>query len=181
MDAPYFHFYPREWLSDTATVQMTVEEVGAYIRLILHLWTMAPGCTVPDDDVTLARIVDVNVNRWKRLRKTLVDSPSPPFKSDQGRITCPLLEREIDRRHAQAISENKYGRLHGAEWDAIRQRVFERDDYTCRYCGARGGELECDHVMPISRGGSNDLTNLVTACSSCNRKKHAKTPEEWLV
>jgi len=180
MEAPYFRFYPKEWLSEASTVQMTVEEVGAYIRLILFMWTESPGCWLPDDDPTLARIAGVNVNRWKRLRDALIDAPFAPFQVTNGRITCPLLEREIDRRHMQALSENKYGRLHGSEWDEIRQRVFERDDYTCRYCGARGGELQCDHVVPLSRGGSNDLTNLVTACSSCNRRKHAKTPEEWL-
>jgi len=67
-----------------------------------------------------------------------------------------------------------------AEWAALRSMIFERDDYTCRYCGERGGKLECDHVLPVSRGGSDDPANLVTACLPCNRSKHAKTPEEWL-
>lgn len=64
-------------------------------------------------------------------------------------------------------------------WSIIRARIFERDNYTCQYCGAHGVKLECDHVMPVSRGGSNSDTNLLTACLKCNRSKRAKTLEEW--
>jgi hypothetical protein len=66
-----------------------------------------------------------------------------------------------------------------AIWRIIRERIFSRDDYTCQYCGSRGVSLQCDHVIPVSRGGSNDDSNLVTACKPCNLSKHAKTPEEW--
>jgi hypothetical protein len=64
-------------------------------------------------------------------------------------------------------------------WIDLRQQVFARDDYTCRYCGQRGGVLECDHVFPVSKGGGHELDNLVTACRPCNRAKRDKTPEEW--
>lgn len=64
-------------------------------------------------------------------------------------------------------------------WSAIRAKIFERDDYTCQYCGNRGGKLECDHVYPVAKGGSHDENNLVTACFKCNRSKKDKTLEEW--
>lgn len=64
-------------------------------------------------------------------------------------------------------------------WYAIRARIFDRDDYTCAYCGLRGGQLECDHVIPVSRGGSHTDDNLVTACKKCNRSKRDKLVEEW--
>lgn len=65
------------------------------------------------------------------------------------------------------------------EWAQLRSQVFARDDFTCAYCGERGGRLECDHVIPVSRGGSNDLENLATACFACNRSKHDKLIGEW--
>lgn len=71
-------------------------------------------------------------------------------------------------------------RLTGKRWLRLRQSIFERDNFTCRYCGQVGGALECDHVFPASRGGSSDPENLATACFACNRAKHDKTPEEWL-
>ena len=64
-------------------------------------------------------------------------------------------------------------------WREIRSAIFKRDDYRCTYCGERGGKLECDHVMPVSRGGGHDESNLVTACFSCNRSKRDKLPSEW--
>ena len=71
------------------------------------------------------------------------------------------------------------GRLPTPEWNGVRARIFERDNYTCQYCGARGVPLECDHVFPISKGGSNDEGNLVAACVACNRSKGAMTVEQW--
>ncbi len=55
----------------------------------------------------------------------------------------------------------------------IRFAVFQRDGFTCRYCGARPPEakLEIDHVTPVSSGGILDMANLVTACSLCNTGK----------
>lgn len=71
------------------------------------------------------------------------------------------------------------GRPSKAIWAEIRERIFARDDYTCGYCSTRGGRLECDHIIPHSRGGSDDDDNLVTACLPCNRSKRDRTPEEW--
>lgn len=65
------------------------------------------------------------------------------------------------------------------EWEVLRRTVFARDDYTCVYCGARGGRLECDHVYPVSRGGSHKPSNLAAACFGCNRSKRDKTLAEW--
>ena len=58
-----------------------------------------------------------------------------------------------------------------------RHRLFRRDDYQCVYCGNKRN-LTVDHVVPKSRGGGNSWTNLVTCCSSCNRFKDNRTPDE---
>ena len=55
--------------------------------------------------------------------------------------------------------------------------VWERDDYTCRYCGVkitRKADLTTDHVKPKSRGGRTNYENMATACSSCNSRKADK-------
>lgn len=44
-----------------------------------------------------------------------------------------------------------------------------RDEGRCRYCGESGTEI--DHVIPRHKGGVTNLTNLVLACQSCNRRK----------
>lgn len=65
-------------------------------------------------------------------------------------------------------------RLNATQWAQLRQSIFIRDDFTCIYCHTRGGSLECDHIIPISNGGTNEPGNLVTACKKCNRDKRDK-------
>lgn len=62
--------------------------------------------------------------------------------------------------------------------DSLKFEVLERDHYRCVYCGATAldARLEVDHYQPVASGGTNDLWNLVTACSSCNR---GKSDRDW--
>lgn len=59
----------------------------------------------------------------------------------------------------------------------VRFDVFRRDNFTCVYCGRGSPDvtLHCDHVFAHSKGGSDDKSNLVTACSDCNYGKGAKS------
>jgi hypothetical protein len=59
---------------------------------------------------------------------------------------------------------------------SARKRYFiiKRDRYMCRICKAAGVELEIDHIVPVSRGGSDTLDNLQTLCVPCNRSKAAQ-------
>lgn len=61
----------------------------------------------------------------------------------------------------------------------LRTEVFSRDGGKCRYCGGVG-PFHIDHIIPWSKGGLTALENLALACASCNLKKGARTPEEWL-
>ena len=59
-----------------------------------------------------------------------------------------------------------------------RKSIFTRDGYQCAYCGATHLPLTLDHVIPRTRGGSNDWDNLVCCCTKCNNAKGDQTPEE---
>jgi len=56
--------------------------------------------------------------------------------------------------------------------------IFNRDRYTCQYCGQEGKELTLDHVIPRRRGGEHSWENVVSACIPCNRRKAGRTPAE---
>ena len=60
---------------------------------------------------------------------------------------------------------------------ASRPRIYKRDHYQCVYCGS-SKDLSLNHVIPKTRGGGNEWTNLVTSCFKCNLKKGNKTLEE---
>lgn len=49
-----------------------------------------------------------------------------------------------------------------------RKFILERDNQTCVYCGEKADQI--DHVDPVCRGGSDDESNLVSSCRSCNAK-----------
>lgn len=54
-----------------------------------------------------------------------------------------------------------------------RFEVFKKYNFTCQYCGRRTPEviLEIDHIIPKSRGGTDNIDNLTVSCFECNRGK----------
>lgn len=61
-----------------------------------------------------------------------------------------------------------------------KHRLFSRDRHVCAYCGAHmhDADLTVEHILPVSRGGRHEWTNVVTACRSCNTRKGNRRPEE---
>ena len=58
--------------------------------------------------------------------------------------------------------------------------LFRRDASICLYCGGRfmAKDLTRDHIRPLSRDGTDEWRNVVTACRRCNNHKGGRTPEE---
>lgn len=54
-----------------------------------------------------------------------------------------------------------------------RFEIFKRDKFTCQYCGKKPPTviLHADHILPVSKGGTSERTNLITACDTCNLGK----------
>jgi hypothetical protein len=65
----------------------------------------------------------------------------------------------------------------------MRFEIFNRDNFTCRYCGLKAGETELtvDHVVPQALGGDSGPANLVTACKDCNAGKSSSHPDAEVV
>lgn len=60
----------------------------------------------------------------------------------------------------------------------IRER-FEQFDHCCAYCGASTSQLQTEHLLPISKGGTHVLSNILPACKPCNHSKLNHDPEGW--
>lgn len=61
--------------------------------------------------------------------------------------------------------------------DSLRYDVLNRDGFACVICGAKksqGARLHVDHIVPVSRGGKSEISNLRTLCERCNIGKGAK-------
>ena len=70
----------------------------------------------------------------------------------------------------------KRGTLRVTVGKSLRFDIFNRDGFTCQYCGHKPPDvmLELDHIVPVAKGGDNDEMNLITSCADCNRGKSAK-------
>ncbi|MDP2819540.1 MAG: HNH endonuclease [Polaromonas sp.] len=78
----------------------------------------------------------------------------------------------INRNSKQTKTKLRIGSL----GPKLRFKVFSNDNFRCVYCGvtARDSELEVDHKLPVAAGGTDDISNLVTACAKCNSGKGAR-------
>ena len=66
-----------------------------------------------------------------------------------------------------------HDKIPSRQWQLLRLRVFERDGWRCVDCG-RAGRLECDHVIPMDKGGHpTDMNNLASRCRGCHIAKTA--------
>lgn len=65
----------------------------------------------------------------------------------------------------------------------VRFAVLHRDNHACQYCGGTAPDvrLTIDHVIPVALGGTDDPSNLVTACDACNSGKTSSSPDEATV
>lgn len=109
------------------------------------------------------------------IAEVLEEDATKPIRYGNGEMAYPVVLR------LKKMVNIPY-RLRGKVTNTF---LFARDNYTCQYCGrtaeklrGRANGLTRDHVMPRSRGGLDEWTNVVTACSSCNSKKDNKTPSE---
>lgn len=126
------------------------------------------GCIEGYDLEVIADTLGYDVDLVERVIKALYDKQIIDSTHYFSAWRARQPEREQDDRRPPS-----------AEWAVVRTRIFSRDDFTCAYCGTRGGRLECDHIVPVSRGGTNDDKNLTTSCFSCNRAKGNKLISEW--
>jgi 5-methylcytosine-specific restriction endonuclease McrA len=73
-----------------------------------------------------------------------------------------------------------YNRVPKNQVKLNRRNIYARDGSRCQYCGKRfsSSELSLDHVVPRAQGGKASWTNIVCACTECNKKKGGRTPRQ---
>jgi hypothetical protein len=105
----------------------------------------------------------------------------PPTAFDPGYRTCRRCRFEANpekyRRQWRARRAREHSALGGYQtWEWISLLV--RFNGQCAYCDAAPAATQ-DHVIPLTRGGSNFASNLLPACWSCNAMKHDSLLAEW--
>ena len=94
-------------------------------------------------------------------------------------ISQELVRFDIQRMENPEISGVEYqqGTLVGYE---VREYLLEKWGHNCAYCGKTNVPLEIEHIQPRIRGGSDRISNLTLACTSCNQKKSSTPLEVFL-
>jgi hypothetical protein len=109
----------------------------------------------------------------KRITRTTkeTDKDKAVLFAKQFYDNLPLELR--DKRCATKPSNNSGPKRIGS---GLRFNILARDKFTCRYCGKSAPDviLHVDHIIPISKNGSNEECNLITACIDCNLGKYTK-------
>ncbi|MFR9675848.1 RNA-guided endonuclease IscB [Streptomyces sp. TR02-1] len=114
--------------------------------------------------------VDTTVSWAKRLRRW-----APVRALHVERVAFDLHALAADRP-LQGV-EYQRGTLAGTE---VREYLLAKWDRCCAYCQASGVPLNIDHVHPVSRGGTNRVSNLVVSCVPCNQAKTNRPVTEFL-
>ena len=100
---------------------------------------------------------------------------------------CIICNKEFLTNRKQALTCNiicrkeyckqqslKYHRVTGHL--ALRFKILKRDNFTCQYCGRKpiqdNTKLMVDHIIPKSKGGTDEESNLKTSCEACNLGKY---------
>lgn len=69
-----------------------------------------------------------------------------------------------------------------SEWKLIRLQIAARDGLVCHYCRVtvKPSSFTVDHIVPVTKGGTDNLSNLVACCRSCNSKKGVKNYHDFV-
>ncbi len=109
-------------------------------------------------------------------------NPVPAGRRSRGLTTCSPKCHAKKRDGWLYLTEQKERSLIGERptffWWKIRSECFERDNFICQECRKDiRTEIrfpgEAHHIVPISKGGTNDLSNLKTLCYHCHKKEHS--------
>jgi len=105
----------------------------------------------------------------------------------ENRVRILAERKEYQRKGGTALSckascakrrAQKKQSISGSVTPKTIKNMFERFGHACVYCGSTE-RLTMDHLIPLSRGGTNVESNLVSACYSCNCSKGPKDSFEW--
>jgi 5-methylcytosine-specific restriction endonuclease McrA len=96
--------------------------------------------------------------------------------------------QERRRPYDRTLQHNRRARIKGNGGSHTVQDIQEqlkRQKHKCYYCSAKFKMKDnnyiyhIDHVIPVAKGGSNDMSNIVLACPKCNQTKNDRLPHEW--
>lgn len=129
----------------------------------------------------IRRVMDYNKRNYEKFKETL--------SNYRTKTEWKETRRNWERLNSDKVKQydrTKRAKRNNAEGHHTHEDVFKilkNQNYRCAEpsCGVdiSNGNYHVDHIMPLSRGGSNWASNLQCLCPPCNNRKWALLPEEW--
>ncbi|MCF8294848.1 MAG: HNH endonuclease [Bacteroidales bacterium] len=108
-----------------------------------------------------------------------------PLSRENTEKSCRIFGHDCPVYHvAEPFTETKELRKITRNIPRVTQfRVMKRENQICQVCGnsVKDENIEFDHIIPWSKGGSSDESNIRLLCSACNRKRGNNYEEEYLL
>jgi len=132
-----------------------------------------------------------NQNKEKEYRREYYARPEVIERERQRRIDEAEKNREYQRQYLQTERGRTLSRIKIAKRRALRKKTIvnftleqweeskEYFNHECAYCGNKPEAFDQDHVVPLSKGGTHTMLNIVPTCEWCNGSKHVKDMETW--
>jgi 5-methylcytosine-specific restriction endonuclease McrA len=108
-------------------------------------------------------MLEITFEEWQKLSFQLDTLECILHPNDKTK-----LQKTIVRKTQRIIDNN------------VSWRVFQRDNYSCRYCGKTGIPLSVDHLVTWEDLGNSVMENLITSCKKCNKIRGNKQFVEWV-
>jgi 5-methylcytosine-specific restriction endonuclease McrA len=159
-----------ERIRQSDTWALAAPELRPWLLMLWAVaWEQTPCGSMPAEPGLIAARIGMAPKAFERHKALLLRG----WKESGGRLYHPVItERVLEMTAAREKTATRKS-LYDKRFYAIRAR----DGGTCVYCGDEK-YLSLDHLIAVSRGGSGEDSNLVTACRHCNSKKGARTPDE---
>lgn len=108
----------------------------------------------------------------KRSKEWAINNPDLKAQTNRlYQINNPHVYRATKQRRKIRKAQNGEYAISNKEWIKLYSSA-------CIYCGSNK-DIQADHVIPIARGGTHGIGNLVPACKTCNTSKRERTITEW--
>lgn len=98
-------------------------------------------------------------------------------RSSYARMALEFIEKFSAWKKEQSIIQAGIKTLRqevANNYDFLFVTIGRRDGFRCQMCGSVAGDLQIDHIQPVSKNGGNELGNLQLLCQRCNRRKGNK-------
>lgn len=168
-----------------AIEQMSDTELGEAVREMVDVAWLASACVAAEWFLH----IDQSRKGWQR---------DMLYLADKHPDSVSLLERFADEdegvkkaldvinecrlyaedRSRQAVAKRVVRKDAQGKYDTLFVKLGRRDGFACAQCGHTGNDLQIDHIHPVSKGGTNALSNLQLLCPPCNFAKSDKVDGE---